>query len=356
MLLTYSIIAVLLLVAELVYFKIADRFNIIDKPNERSSHSTIVLRGGGVIFAISMIVWCLTPFPSPVGEGSSIALLEYWPFIMGLALIAGVSFWDDVHSLPDSVRLVAQFTAMGLMFYQLIIDNGQLDIEHWWGWVLLLLAASIVFVGATNIINFMDGINGITAGYAFAVLIPLAIVNSKFKIQSSTFVDDSFLFVAMIGVLVFCIFNFRPKGKAKCFAGDVGSIGIAFILLFAIGKLILATGDITWLIFLLVYGVDGCCTIIHRIMLHENLGEAHRKHAFQLMANELRMGHVTVTLIYMGLQLAVSLGFIYLCPDTILAHWIYLVAAGVVLVLAYVLFMKKFYHLHEEYLESLRSK
>ena len=356
MLLTYSIIAVLLLVAELVYFKIADRCNIIDKPNERSSHSTIVLRGGGVIFAISMIVWCLTPFPSPVGEGSSIALLEYWPFIMGLALIAGVSFWDDVHSLPDSVRLVAQFTAMGLMFYQLIIDNGQLDIGHWWGWVLLLLAASIVFVGATNIINFMDGINGITAGYAFAVLVPLTLVNSQFTIHNSQFMDDSFLIVAMIGVLVFCIFNFRPKGKAKCFAGDVGSIGIAFILLFAIGKLILATGDITWLIFLLVYGVDGCCTIIHRIMLHENLGEAHRKHAFQLMANELRMGHVTVTLIYMGLQLAVSLGFIYLCPDTILAHWIYLVAAGVVLVLAYVLFMKKFYHLHEEYLGSLRSK
>ena len=351
---TYGLIAVILVIAELVYFRIADKCNIIDKPNERSSHSTIVLRGGGVIFAISMIVWSLTPFPSPQGEGSTFALLEYLPFMIGLVMICTVSFWDDVRSLPDSVRLVVQFTAMGLMLYQLIIDNGQLNIEHWWGWVLLLLAALIVCVGATNIINFMDGINGITAGYALAVILPLLMLDVRGKMDDvSGFIEPSYLIVAMIGVLVFCIFNFRPKGKAKCFAGDVGSIGIAFIMLFAIGKLILATKDVTWLIFLLVYGIDGCCTIIHRIMLHENLGEAHRKHAFQLMANELKMGHVTVSLIYMGLQLAVSLGFIYLIPNTIVAHWIYLVTAGFVLVGAYVLFMRKYYHLHEEYLASL---
>ena len=149
------------------------------------------------------------------------------------------------------------------------------------------------------------------------------------------------------------VFNFRPKGKAKCFAGDVGSIGIAFIMLFLLGNVIIKTEDITWLIFLLVYGVDGCLTIIHRIMLHENLGEAHRKHAYQIMANELKIGHVKVTLIYMALQLAVSLGFIYLCPDNVLCHWMYFVGALVVLVIAYVLFMKKYYHLHEEYLAEL---
>ena len=125
---TYGIIAVILVVAELIYFRIADKCNIIDKPNERSSHSTIVLRGGGVIFAISMIVWSLTPFPSPQGEGSTFALLEYLPFMIGLIMICTVSFWDDVRSLPDSVRLVVQFTAMGLMLYQLIMDNGQLNI------------------------------------------------------------------------------------------------------------------------------------------------------------------------------------------------------------------------------------
>ena len=169
------------------------------------------------------------------------------------------------------------------------------------------------------------------------------------------FIEPSYLIVAIIGVLVFSLFNFRPKGKAKCFAGDVGSIGIAFIMLFALGRLIVQTGDITYLIFLLVYGVDGCLTIIHRIMLHENLGEAHRQHAYQLMCNELKIGHVKISLLYMAMQLVVSLGFIYLCPNTILAHWIYLVMAGLILAVVYVLFMKKYYHLHEEYLESLKK-
>ena len=161
--------------------------------------------------------------------------------------------------------------------------------------------------------------------------------------------------MAILGVLVFSFFNFRPRGKAKCFAGDVGSVGIAFIMLFAIGKLILATNDITWLTFLIVYGIDGCCTILHRIMLHENLGEAHRKHAYQLMANELGMSHVVVSCIYMALQLAISLVMVYLIPNTLLAHWVYLVVVALVLAGAYVVFMKKYYHLHEEYLASLKK-
>ena len=209
----------------------------------------------------------------------------------------------------------------------------------------------IIFVGASNIINFMDGINGITGGYALASLIPIYVLNREMG-----FVEESLVLTVILADIVFCFFNFRPKGKAKCFAGDVGSIGIAFILLFLIGRLVMVTGDVSYFIFLLVYGVDGCLTICHRIMLHENLGEAHRKHAFQLMANELKIGHVTVSLIYMALQMAVSLGFIYLCPDTTVAHWIYLVVALVVLAIAYVLFKKKYYHLHEEYLTSLKQK
>ena len=214
---------------------------------------------------------------------------------------------------------------------------------------VLLLVALIVYVGATNVINFMDGINGITAGYALAVLVPLALVNTNYH----EFVDQSLIVASIIAALVFCIFNFRPKGKAKCFAGDVGSIGIAFIMLFLLGNVIIKTGDITWLIFLLVYGVDGCLTIVHRIMLHENLGEAHRKHAYQIMANELKIGHVKVTLLYMAMQLMVSLGFIYLCPNTTHCHWMYMIGALAGLAVAYVLFMKKYYHLHEEYLRSV---
>lgn len=313
--LTYGIILVILLALEMVYFKIADQCNIIDKPNERSSHSTIVLRGGGIIFLIGVWVW------------SAFFGFQYPWFLVGLTLVAGVSFVDDIHSLPDSVRLVAQFTAAAMAFYQL-------GILHWSMWWIILLAL-IVYVGATNVINFMDGINGITAGYSLAVLIPLALVN-----MNGAFIKQSLIISTILALLVFCTFNFRPKGKAKCFAGDVGSIGIAFIMLFLLGNVIIKTGDITWLIFLLVYGVDGCLTIVHRIMLHEDLGEAHRKHAYQIMANELKIGHVKVTSLYMVMQLVISFGFIYFCPNTMFAHWLYLIGTLVVLAITYILFMK----------------
>lgn len=326
----YVIILALLFVAELIYFKIADKCNIIDKPNERSSHSSVVLRGGGIIFLFGLWIW------------SAFYGFQYPWLLASVTLAAGISFVDDIHSLPDSVRLVVQFIAMGLMFQQLDI----LHLEMWW----IIILALIVCVGASNVINFMDGINGITAGYSLAVLIPLLIMNHKIG-----FMEDSFLVVVILSVLVFSVFNFRERGKAKCFAGDVGSVGIAFIMLFAIGKLVMATGDVTWLLFLLVYGVDGCLTIVHRILLHENLGEAHRKHAYQLMANELKMSHIKVSCLYMILQLAVSLGIIYLIPNTIVAHWLYAVGIFVLLSIAYVAFKKKYYHLHEEYLASLKK-
>ena len=150
--LLYFLIFLLLLIAEVVYFRIADKCNIIDKPNERSSHSTIVLRGGGIIFMLGLWIWAAF-----YGFG-------YPWFLAAVTLIAGVSFVDDIRSLPDLVRLVAQFVAMELMFYQL-------DMLHWEMWWVVPLAL-IVCVGASNIINFMDGINGITGGYALASLIP----------------------------------------------------------------------------------------------------------------------------------------------------------------------------------------
>lgn len=330
MLIKLLIIFIILIVAELIYFKIADKYNIIDKPNQRSSHTSIVLRGGGIIFLIGIWIWSLFyGFSYP------------W-FLAAVTLAAGISFVDDIRSLPDSIRLLVQFAAMAMMFYQI-------DILHWDMWWIVVIAL-IISVGASNIINFMDGINGITGAYAMASLVPLALLN-----MSINFVDQSLIYVVILADIVFCIFNFRPKGKAKCFAGDVGSIGVAYILLFMIGMLIIATGDVTYLIFLIVYGIDGVLTICHRIMLHENLGEAHRKHAYQLMANELKIGHVKVASFYAIVQLVISLGFIYLCPNTVIAHWVYLLSVSVILAIAYVMFKKKYYHLHEEYLASLKK-
>ena len=325
----YLLIFVLLLAAELIYFRIADHFNVIDKPNERSSHTSVVLRGGGIIYVLGM--WIYAAFFG----------LELWPFLLGITLVAGISFVDDIHPLPDSVRLVVQFIAMILMFYCWNI----LDWENWW----IIILGLILCVGITNAYNFMDGINGINGGYTMAALLPLAWLNGSTDSPTGTFVDQRLIIVALLANLVFCYFNYRPKGKAKCFAGDVGSIGAAFIVIFALGSLILTTGDFTYIVFLVVYGVDSVLTIIHRIMLHENIGQAHRKHAYQLMANELKMEHTVVSTIYTLLQLAISVGMIVI-PNTTSWHWGYFIAVCIVLVVAYVMFMKKYYHLHEEYL------
>ena len=166
------IIFLILLILELTYFRIADIYNIIDKPNERSSHSTIVLRGGGIIFPIAIIVWTAGAVWASVQSGQTeqteylhqiTDFQQYIPFIIGLILVAGVSFIDDIRSLPDSFRLIVQFASYGLMFWSL----GVFDMFAEYGWLIglgTILLALIVCVGATNIYNFMDGINGITVG------------------------------------------------------------------------------------------------------------------------------------------------------------------------------------------------
>ena len=325
-----------LFVAELIYFSIADHFNIIDKPNQRSSHTRVVLRGGGIIFTIALWIW------------SFVYGFQYPWMLAGVTLAAGVSFWDDIHSLPDSLRLATQFVAMFLVFQEI-------GVLQWSLWPLVIFSM-IVAVGGTNIFNFMDGINGITGGYSLAMLIPLFLLNRSLNSPGMTggFMDETMLIVVGLSLLVFCFFNFRTK--AKCFAGDVGSIGMALILTFCLGRLMMVTGDVTWIVLYMVYGVDGILTICHRIMLHENLGQAHRKHVYQLMANELKIPHVVVSLIYMAMQLVISLIAIYLVPNTILAHWVYIIVAGIVMSLAYILFMKKYYHLHEAYLAGLKKE
>lgn len=324
MALSLLIIAVILLVIELIYFRIADHFNIIDKPNLRSSHKHITLRGGGIIFLAATWIYCL------------FFGLNYPWFMVGLTAICAVSFIDDIHSIPNRIRLLVHFAAMLLMFQQL----GILTTENWWQ----IIPALILCTGIINAYNFMDGINGITGAYSISILVPLIIVN-----QQLNFIDNLFLWVALIGVMIFCIFNFRKR--ARCFAGDVGSVGIAFILVFALGALIISSGQLWYLIFLAVYGVDAILTICHRLMLHENIFEAHRKHVYQLMANELKIPHTIVSTIYMMLQLAISAGAIWLPIN----KWIYFVVVIAVLSCVYILFKRKYYHLHEEYLKSRES-
>lgn len=318
-LLYYLVFFVILLLLELYYFRIADRYNIIDRPNDRSSHTRVTLRGGGIVFYLGGLTYFfMSGFAYP------------W-FHSGLTLVAGISFLDDLRPVPNRYRLFVHFLAMSLMFYQW----GLFAVGGLW----YIVIALVLCTGIINVYNFMDGINGITGGYSLVVLVSLLYMNRRLG-----FIDEHFLVVSMLSVLVFNLFNFRKE--ARCFAGDVGSIGIAFIILFALGRLVLQSGDISYVLFLVVYGIDSVLTIVHRIMLRENIGEAHRKHMYQLMSNELGMSHVSVALIYMGVQLLISLGLVVLPVN----KWLYGCAVILLLVLCYVLFIRKYYHLHEEYL------
>lgn len=311
----YIIILVLLFVAELFYFRVADKFNIIDKPNERSSHSRITLRGGGIIFYFGALAYFLSNH------------WEYPWFMLALTLITFISFVDDIRSTSQGLRLVFHFTAMALMFYQW----GLFSLSWWW-----IIIALIVCTGIINAYNFMDGINGITGGYSLIILGALAYINEEMV----SFAEPALIYTVLCSVVVFCFFNFRRK--AKCFAGDVGSVSIAFILLFLIGKLILKTEDFSWMILLVVYGVDSVLTIIHRLMLHENIGLPHRKHMYQLMANELKIPHVVVSLVYMAVQAIVIIGYIY-CQNW---GYLYLLCAILLLSSIYIWFMRKYFRLH----------
>jgi len=286
---SYFIVLVLLLAAELFYFRIADRFNIIDKPNERSSHNYITIRGGGIIWWVAALLYLLFHFSS---QG-------LW-FFAGITLIAGVSFVDDIVTLGQRVRLLFHLLAMSCAFYL----AGVYGIYPWWAIVI----GYIIFIGIVNAYNFMDGINGITGLYSIAVLASLQYVNLTY----GNFVQPDLIWYPMLASVVFLFFNFRKR--ARCFAGDVGSVAIAFWIVTLLLLLIVKTENLIWLGFLMVYGVDAVMTILHRVYLKQNIMEAHRLHFYQILANEKRMPHRLVSVIYFTVQLLCSAVIIQLYP------------------------------------------
>lgn len=305
----YIVIVFVLFVLELVYFKLADRFNIVDKPNERSSHSQITLRGGGIIFWIAAVLY--------VVMNPSVIALE---FLAGITLIAFVSFWDDVKGLNQKTRLLFHLLSMTCVFYLA-------NIFHTYPWWIIVIGY-IVFIGVVNAYNFMDGINGITGLYTLAVLLSMMWVNYYVK----PFVDHDFLRYPFLASIVFLFFNFRKK--AKCFAGDVGSVSVAFWVVTLLLLLIVKTQNLIWIGFLIVYGVDAVMTIIHRIYLRQNIMEAHRLHFYQVLANEQKMDHRVVSIIYFVAQIISSTLIIILYPT---AGWWVFVAILIVLMGLYVI-------------------
>jgi len=274
----YLYIFIFLTIILTSYILFGRYLNIIDKPNERSSHIKPTVRGGGIIFPIAAFIWFFY------------SGFEYPRFFLGLMIVSIISFWDDIRPLPIYIRLV--FQTIGLFFLFSEFESIQLA---WWIIALCILSG----VGVVNLYNFMDGINGITAGYSLSVIIGLLLINNF----STSFIDNRLLFFIALSLIVFGIFNLRTN--ALVFSGDVGAISISYILIFLISILIYQTNRFIFLLFLSVYFIDSSFTIIYRIRNKENILRAHRKHIYQLLVNEYKLPHVYVSFIYSILQLAI---------------------------------------------------
>ncbi|MBE8714117.1 UDP-GlcNAc--UDP-phosphate GlcNAc-1-phosphate transferase [Sphingobacterium hungaricum] len=310
----YLIIFTILFITELIYFRIANQFNIIDKPNERSSHTSITLRGGGIIFYFGALIYFI------------LSGFEYPYFFLGLTLMTAVSFADDVMTLSNKIRLLIHLISVMLMAFELHIFDMP------WYYLLIIF---IVVIGVINAYNFMDGINGITVSYSLAVCGLLIMMNNQVD-----FIDNDLLIYTMLALLVFAYFNFRTK--AKCFAGDVGSVAIAFILLFALAALILKTQNLIYILFLSVYGIDTIWTIIRRLSKRENIFQAHRSHLYQYLGNEAGVNKLLVSFTYGILQFIIGLLVIQMADKSLNTQLIF--AFGLIFALSV------FYLISKEYI------
>ena len=285
----YVITIILLFALLLFYFKIADKYNIIDKPNHRSAHTEITLRGGGIIFPIAFLLFLGSQI---IQQKSLISPQNYSIFGIGLLAICIISFIDDILDLSSKIRLVFHFISVSL----LLCFINAFQLLPIWSIPILF----IVIIGILNAYNFMDGINGMTGLYSLVTLGSLLYINQNFI----AFTDNNFIIYPIIASLVFLFFNFRKK--AKCFMGDIGSMGVAFWIIALLALLILRAKDIKYVLFLSVYGTDVVLTILERLKLKENIFEAHRRHLYQLFSNEKKVSHLVVSAIYAFLQLLIN--------------------------------------------------
>jgi UDP-N-acetylmuramyl pentapeptide phosphotransferase/UDP-N-acetylglucosamine-1-phosphate transferase len=295
----------------ILYLKLAGRYGIIDKPNQRSSHNYITIRGGGIVFWLAGFLYSVFHLP------------ESLYFLTGFTLICAISLWDDISSLPNRNRIIAHFFSITLIFFGLDLFS----LYPWW----LILIAFILFAGVMNAYNFMDGINGITGLYSLVVLGGLQMVNY----QIIPFTDPDFINYAILACIIFLFFNFRKR--ARCFAGDIGSLGISCWIVTLLLQLMLKSESLIWILFLSVYGVDSVCTILHRLYLRQNIFEAHRLHFYQILSNERGISHLKVSTGYAVVQLVVCAVVIFAYQYDTAWEWMYGVVMMAALSLVYLL-------------------
>lgn len=324
------IIIVVLWLFMLGYFRLASHYNIIDKPNHRSAHIAVTLRGGGVVYFFALLLYF----------GSFIFFNGVWPnqfwiFFVGFFLISAISFLDDIIDLSAKIRLLFHFISVSFLLY--FVDAFEL-LPLW-----LVPLLYILVIGVLNAYNFMDGINGITGLYSLVVLGTLGYVNTKFI----SFTEKDFILYPILATLVFLYFNFRKK--ARCFMGDVGSMGISFWILALLGLLMIKTQELKYILFLAVYGIEVIFTLVERLALKENIFEAHRRHLYQLLVHEKKVPHLWVSTLYASVQAVINLFVLSLKTNASLVFLITLLPLSIVY-----LFIKQYIKKYENKRDAIK--
>ena len=275
----YILVLGLLIIASYVYLKLAIKFKIIDKPNQRSSHTKITVRGGGIVFTIAIILF------------SFLNDYQYPYFLLGVLLISIVSFLDDIFTLSSKIRFPFQFLAVFLVLFQVGVAFNPF---------LLFLLFFFVGVGIINMFNFMDGINGLTGMYSLVVLSGFYFIN-----LNESILNPELILFTILSVLVFGFFNFRKN--ALFFAGDIGSIAIGMLVFFIGLLLTIKLSSPLILLLIIIYGADAGCTLLYRMFFtKESILDPHRHHIYQKIVDIYKISHLKVSLIYGLLQLIVN--------------------------------------------------
>ncbi len=282
---------VLAFVVALVGAFVYRRYAPLDVPNERSSHSRPVPRGGGVAivlgFAVGLTAW--------LASGNTLSP-RAWGWLAGALLVASVSFVDDVRPLPATPRLLAH--AAGALLLTLAgIQQRELPL------ILALPLAFLWVALVTNVYNFMDGIDGLAASQAIIAGAALALAGAVVS-NPLVSIGGGLIAAASAGFLPH---NLPP---AKLFMGDVGStfLGFNFAGLSLLGNLGVGGGRLPiefGIVVLAPFLFDGLVTLARRIARGERWYAAHRSHYYQRLVTH-GLSHAQVTGLYAALALVAA--------------------------------------------------
>lgn len=306
---THVIFGVFLTFVALIGTEVMRRYGrIIDRPNQRSSHVRPLPRSGGVSIVITFLMGMV--FIIFWGDTTLIKQQYMWGFVISAMLIAGISLLDDIYNKSALFKLSTHVLAIIIVLGSgIVIDHLALPVLGYMELGVLGYVISFFWIlGMTNVVNFMDGIDGLVAG--------CAVIASLFFMAISFYQGSSFVYVTcytlLAGALGFLCLNFHP---AKIFLGDVGSAFIGFT--FATLAIIAARYDASHTSFLVMPLLmlnlifDVFITLVRRIINKQNLLQAHREHLYQLLIRS-EFNHREVALLHYCMVFLQGLGAMWM--------------------------------------------